>query len=128
MVRIKLFEDFDMAGKIEQNINDILVDLRDKNILFSVYVTPDKFSSGKRDITIDIQASFGTMHNLFDYDDIYPNLRMLDDYLRECYLNVNLKRIQYFASVNGGVFTDIEEGKDIRLISSIKIRYEIDEN
>ena len=128
-MRIKLFENFDMAGKIEQNINDILVDLRDKNILYSVYVKPDKFCFGSRDINVDIQASFGTKHNLFDYEDIYPNLIMLDDYLREFYSNVDLK-VQYFASVNGGTSTDIEQGKDwgIRLISSIKINYVVYED
>jgi hypothetical protein len=37
-------------------------------------------------------------------------------------------KVQYFASVNGGTFTDIEQGKDIRLISSIKINYVINED
>jgi len=127
MRRIKLFEKFDNAGKLEQTIKDILVDLRDKNILYKVYVKPDKFCFGSRDINVDIQASFGTKHNLFDYDDVYPSLKMLDDYLREFYSNIDL-RVQYFASVNGGTFTDIEEGKDIRLISSIKINYVINED
>jgi len=104
-MRIKLFESFNNAESLEQNIKDILVDLVDKKINFSVYVTPDRFSLPRkqRDVNIDIQASFGTKHNLFDYDDIYPNLIMLDDYLRECYSNVDLRRIQYFASINGGV-------------------------
>ena len=127
---VKLFEQFNDDKKLEQDISDILVELSDMRINFNIDITNDRFRRilNKCNIVIDITGSSLSDRNiLFDNKYVYPIFMMLGDYLKEKY-NASLISIYYYASVNGGIFTEIPDDENIRLISSIRIKYVCDEN
>ena len=126
---VKLFERFNDDKKLEQDINDILVELRDMQINWKIDITSDKFRKiyNECNLIIDINGSWlSDRIVLFNNKDVYPYFMMLDEYLEK--YNAKLISIQYYATVNGGTFTEIPQNEDIELISSIRIIYKWDEN
>ena len=78
-MRIKLFEDFDNdidLGKVEQDFNDILVELKDDKFEIEF----NSFRDGIRDV---IWVKIGKLgyHNTFLVEDIKDYLDMMVDYM-----------------------------------------------
>ena len=78
-MRIKLFEDFDNdidLGKVEQDFNDILVELKDDKFEIEF----NSFRDGIRDV---IWVKIGKLgyHNTFLVEDIKDYLDMMKDYM-----------------------------------------------